>query len=257
MADPTIVLTCGDNYIYVYPYDGRNAFVVDPSDALVVLRALDRHGLTLTTVLITHHHGDHTAGVAELKLRTGCDVIGPDERRIRGVDRAVADGDVLTLSSHELTALATPGHTRTSVCYVSESAAPDEPGIVWTGDTLFVGGCGRPMECDASVLWRSLVKLAALPDNVLVYCGHDYTAENYEFALSIDLSDQAVQQRLRDVRQTMTQGRPTVPSTIAQEKATNIFLRSDETTIRAALSMEEAEPGEVFAELRRRKNLFG
>jgi hydroxyacylglutathione hydrolase len=257
MADPTIVLTCGDNYIYVYPYDGRNAFVVDPSDASIVLRALERHDLTLTAVLITHHHWDHTAGVAELKSQTACDVIGPDERRIKGVDRAVADGDVLTLSSHELTALATPGHTRTSVCYVSTPAAPDEPRVVWTGDTLFVGGCGRPMECDASVLWRSLVKLTTLSDDMLVYCGHDYTAENYEFALSIDQSDRAVQQRLRDVRQAAKQGRPTVPSTMAQEKATNIFLRSDEPSIKAVLGMAQAQSAEVFAELRRRKNLFG
>jgi hydroxyacylglutathione hydrolase len=257
MVDPTIVLTCGDNYIYVYPYDGRNAFVVDPSDASIVLRVLERHDLTLTTVLITHHHWDHTAGVAELKSRTACNVIGPDERRIKEVDRAVADGDVLTLSSHELTALATPGHTRTSVCYVSTPAAPDEPRVVWTGDTLFVGGCGRPMECDASVLWRSLVKLTTLPDEMLVYCGHDYTAENYEFALSIAPSDRAVQQRLREVRQATAQGHPTVPSAIAQERATNIFLRSGDGAVKTLLGMDQAQPVEIFAELRHRKNLFG
>jgi len=257
MRDPTIVLTCGDNYIYVHPYDGRNAFVVDPSDASVVLRALDRHGLLLTTVLITHHHWDHTAGVTELKSQTGCEVIGPDKRRIKGVDRAIADGDVLMLGSHELTVLATPGHTRTSVCYVSRPAASDEPTVVWTGDTLFVGGCGRPMEGDASVLWRSLAKLTPLPDETLVYCGHDYTAENYEFALSIDPHDQTVQQRLRDVRQAATQGHPTVPSTMAQEKATNIFLKSGDDTIKAVLGMNAAPAAEVFAELRHRKNVFG
>jgi hydroxyacylglutathione hydrolase len=257
MADATVVLTCGDNYIYVYSYGGPNAFVVDPSDASTVGGLLDTHGLTLTTALITHHHWDHTAGVAELKSRTGCEVVGPDDRRIKGVDRTVGDGDVVTLGTREITVLATSGHTRTSVSYTMAPPAPNRPGVAWTGDTLFVGGCGRPMECDASVLWRSLTKLMALPDDTLVYCGHDYTAENYEFALSIESSNQAVQQRLRDARQAAAQGNPTVPSTIAREKATNIFLRAGERAVKAALGMNEAEPEQVFAELRRRKNLFG
>lgn len=257
MVDKTIVLTCGDNYVYVYPYDGSNALVVDPSDAPIVLRALETQGLTLTTVLLTHHHADHTVGVGELKSRTGCDVVGPDERRIRGIDRVVAEGDVLTLATCEITVLATPGHTRTSVCYRMAPVTTDEPGIVWTGDTLFVGGCGRPMECEASVLWRSLTHLATLPDDTLVYCGHDYTAENYAFALTIEPNNQAVRERLRDVERTATQGRPSVPSTIAWERATNVFLRAGEPAIGAALDMSGAESERVFAELRRRKNLFG
>lgn len=117
MTHAAIVLTYGDNYVYVYPYDGCNALVVDPSDASTVLDALKAQGLTLTTVLLTHHHADHTAGVAELKSQTGCEVVGPDERRIRGIDRIVADGDVLTLAACKITVLAAPGHTRTSVCY--------------------------------------------------------------------------------------------------------------------------------------------
>ncbi len=257
MADTTIVLTCGDNYIYLYPYEGRRALVVDPSEAAPVRRALEKHDLTLTTVLITHHHWDHTAGVGELKTQTGCQVIGPDDRRIKGVDRKVAGGDVMTLGAYEIAVLATPGHTRSSICYITTSTQAEGPGIAWTGDTLFVGGCGRPMECDAAVLWGSLTKLAALPDETLVYCGHDYTAENYEFALTVDGENPLVQQRLDEAQQAGTQGRPTVPSTIAQERQTNIFLRAGKPEIQAAIGMDGVEPVAAFSELRRRKNRFG
>ena len=257
MVDATIVLACGDNYVYLYPYEGRQALVVDPSDAASVFRALAKHDLTLTTVLITHHHWDHTAGVAELKARTGCEVVGPDDGRIKGLDHRGADGDVVMLGSWTVTVLATPGHTRSSICYLMASAGADSPDLAWTGDTLFVGGCGRPMECDAAVLWRSLTKLAALPDETLVYCGHDYTAENYEFALTIEPENTVVQQRLDDVQAASGQGRPTVPSTIAQERRTNIFLRTGERPVQAALDMVGADSAQVFGELRRRKNIFG
>ena len=256
MANATIILTCGDNYIYLYPYDESRAFVVDPGDASAVSSALGMQGLTLTTVLLTHHHWDHTAGVAELKSQTGCEVVGPNEQRIGSIDRVVTEGDALTLGTSEITVLATPGHTRTSVCFLM-TPDPGEPGVIWTGDTLFVGGCGRPMECDASVLWQSLARLAALPDETLVYCGHDYTAENYEFALTIEPDNQAVQKRLSDVERAAADSRPSVPSTIVQERATNIFLRAGEASVGTALGMSVAEPEQVFTELRRRKNLFG
>ncbi len=257
MMDKTIVLTCGDNYIYVFPYDGQNALVVDPSDASVVLDALSQQHLTLTTVVVTHHHGDHTGGLRRLKSQTACQVVSPDERRIAGTDRVVADGDILPCGDGQIRVIATPGHTGTSVCYYLQPSTPGEPGIVWTGDTLFVGGCGRPMESDASVLWHSLMKLAALPDDTLVYCGHDYTAENYEFALTIEPDNQIVRQRLGQVQEMARQGKPTVPSTVGREKTTNVFLRVGDPAVRAALDMSQSDAGQVFAELRRRKNLFG
>lgn len=242
--------------MYLCPTDERNAFVVDPSEATGVLGALEEQRLALTAVLLTHHHGDHTGGVRQLKKATGCTVIGPDPARIAGCDRAVGDGDVLTLGDQRVTVLSTPGHTRTSVCYYTE-ATPERPGAVWTGDTLFVGGCGRPIECDAVVLWQSLKKLASLPDDTRIYCGHNYTAENYQFALTIEPDNQAVQQRWSEARQAQAQGRPTVPSTIATEKKTNIFLRSDDAAVQRALGMSDATVENVFAELRRRKNRFG
>jgi len=255
-ADSVVVLTCGDNYIYVVPYDQQRAFVVDPSEAGGVLDTLTQRGWTLTTVLVTHHHGDHTGGIATLKKKTGCQVIAPDSSGVSRSDRCVAEGDALVFGNREVTVLATPGHTRTSVCFYL-SPASGHPGAVWTGDTLFIGGCGRPMECDSAVLWNSLAKLAALPDQTLIYCGHNYTAENYEFALTIERDNPATRERLRAAQQADSEGRPTVPSSIAQEKATNIFLRSTDPALQKALGMDGASPAEVFAELRRRKNRFG
>jgi len=257
MADATTVLSCGDNYIYVYRYAGSEALVVDPADAALVLDALGRAGLTLTTILVTHHHWDHTAGVVALKSETGSEVVSADQQRIKGTDRVVADGDTVTVGAVEIAVLGTPGHTRSSVCFYLGPRAAGEVGVVWTGDTLFVGGCGRPMECDASVLWRSLAKIAALPAETLVYCGHDYTAENYAFALTIDPDNEALGRRLEAVEEAAGKGLPSVPSTVAQEKATNIFLRAGEATIGKTLGMAGAPAERVFAELRRRKNVFG
>ncbi|MHC4204705.1 MAG: hydroxyacylglutathione hydrolase, partial [Planctomycetota bacterium] len=176
----------GDNFIYLYRYNQSDALAVDPCDSSLVLRALKEHGLNLKAILITHHHWDHVGGTNELKRKTGCEVIGADKRRIPGIDLVVTDEQVLSVSERKIRVIATPGHTSTSVCYYMEPSAGSENGILWTGDTLFVGGCGRLLEQDAQSMWDSLQKLASLPDDTLVYCGHDYTLENYEFASGIE-----------------------------------------------------------------------
>ena len=246
----------GDNLIYVYRYDRSDSLVVDPGDSSAVVRILKEHGLALTTILVTHHHGDHTGGTAELKRKTGCTVIGGDRARTPGIDRLVEDGQILTLGDTRIQVIATPGHTRTSVCYYVPPSNGDKSGILWTGDTLFVGGCGRLLECDAQTMRQSLLRLASLPNETLVYCGHDYTLENYEFASSIEPDNPAVRQRLDEIKQAHRQGRPTVPSTMLQEKATNPFLRADTPELKAALKMSQARAADVFAELRRRKDVF-
>jgi hydroxyacylglutathione hydrolase len=142
------------------------------------------------------------------------------------------------------------------VCYYIPAADENEHKILWTGDTLFVGGCGRILECDARTMWNSLLKLASLPDDTLVYCGHDYTQENYEFALTIEPDNEAVKQRFQGIIETVRTGGLTVPSVIFQEKATNIFLRSDTEEVKTALNMPRAGIVDVFAELRRRKDVF-
>jgi hydroxyacylglutathione hydrolase len=256
MVPVVTIPALGDNFIYLYRYDKNNALAVDPCDSSAVLNSLKEHNMNLTTILITHHHWDHTGGVSDLKKKTGCEVIGADKRRIPAIDRVVDDKHVLTIGNIEIHIIATPGHTNTSVCYYIPASNENEYKILWTGDTLFAGGCGRIMECNAQTMFDSLLTLASLPDDTLVYCGHDYTLENYEFALTIEPNNKAVKQRLQEIKQTIRAGGFTVPSTILQEKTTNIFLRSDTNEIKTVLKMPDAGAVDVFAELRRRKDIF-
>jgi hydroxyacylglutathione hydrolase len=257
MMDSVITIPAlGDNLIYVVRYDGNDSFVVDPGDASPVLRSLKKNDLSLKAILLTHLHWDHVGGAGELKRKTGCEIITGDKGRSRDVDKTVQDGQILEMGKERIEVLATPGHTRTSVCYYMLPLNDLQKGHLWTGDTLFVGGCGRLLECDPQTMWQSLLKLASLPDDTLVYCGHDYTLENYEFALSLEPDNNVVQQRLDEVRQAQRRGEPTVPSSLSQEKATNAFLRADTPELKAALGMTGAQPVEVFAELRRRKDIF-
>ena len=246
----------GDNYIYLYRYEKNNALAVDPCDSSAVINSLNQHDLNLTKILITHHHWDHTGGVSDLKKKTGCEVVGPDKRRITAIDRLVNDKQVLTIGNLEIHVIATAGHTNTSVCFYIPASNDDENNILFTGDTLFIGGCGRILECNARTMFDSLLKLASLPDDTLVYCGHDYTLENYEFALTIEPDNMAVRQRMQEIKQAVRAGGLTVPSTILQEKTTNIFLRSDTNEIKTALKMSNTGAVDVFAELRRRKDFF-
>ncbi len=251
-----VTIPVGDNFIYLYRYDKNNALAVDPCDSTAVLNNLNEHNLNLTTILITHHHWDHTGGVSDLKKKIGCEVVGPDKHRIPAIDRLVEDKQVLAIGNIEIHVIATPGHTNTSVCYYVPSSNENEHKILFTGDTLFVGGCGRILECNARTMFESLLKLASLPDDTLVYCGHDYTLENYEFSLTIEPDNKIIRQRLQEIKQTIRAGGFTVPSTILQEKTTNIFLRSDTNEIKTALKMPSVWEVDVFAELRRRKDVF-
>jgi hydroxyacylglutathione hydrolase len=246
------VRALGDNLIYLFRYNQGDCLAVDPGECRLVSKTLKEQDLSLRTILVTHHHWDHTGGVAELKKKTGCRVLGGDKRRIRGIDQLVKDAETIPAGDAEVRVIATPGHTSTSVCYYVPPSPANAGGILWTGDTLFVGGCGRLFESNARTMFESLQKLASLPDETLVYCGHDYTAENYEFALSIEPDNQAVRQRLRDMRQSGQ----TVPSTILQERTTNVFLRAGAPEVQAALGMGQAKDFEVFAELRRRTDIF-
>jgi len=246
----------GDNFIYLYRYNRNDCLAVDPSNSLSVLKILQEQGLNLKMILVTHHHWDHIAGIADLKRKIGCKIIGADKRRIPGIDSVVADGQILLVGDRKIRVIHTPGHTSTSVCYYVEPSAGNENGILWTGDTLFVGGCGRLLECNAQSMWDSLQRLASLPDDTLVYWGHDYTLENCEFANGIEPANQIVKERLDQVRKLQTQGKLTVPSSISQEKATNCFLHAGTAELKATLNMLDASAVEVFAELRRRKDVF-
>jgi hydroxyacylglutathione hydrolase len=246
----------GDNFMYLYPCGQASALAVDPVDSGPILKLLGKLELKLAVIAVTHHHWDHTGAVAELKKRTGCEVIGGDAQRISGLDRIVCDGRRFTIADTEFQVIATPGHTRSSLCYYVPAAGGSANGILWTGDTMFTGGCGRLLECDAQTMWDSLRKLSALPDDTLVYCGHDYAEEDYEFASGIEPDNAAVRQRLDEIRQATAAGTHTVPSTMLAERTTNPFLRADTPELKAALGMPNATDVEVFAELRRRKDVF-
>ena len=247
MMDDVITLRAfEDNFIYLWPFDRGRALVVDPGDASVVLRHLERTGLRLEAVLATHHHADHAGGIRKLKQRTDARIIGPDPERIPLIDQFVQDGQVLEFGPYRVQVMATPGHTRTSVCYYVPGS--DGPGMLWTGDTLFQGGCGRLLECDAGTLWRSLGRLACLPDDTIVYSGHDYTLENYAFGISIDPANPDIQEALAQARRTSR------PSTLGQEKRANIFLLADRAQVQTAVGAAGASPAEVFALLRRLKD---
>jgi hydroxyacylglutathione hydrolase len=245
-----------DNYIYLYQYEQNKAFAVDPADSSAVLAALADNGLSLTMILSTHFHHDHVGGNLELKKATGCEIIGSDARRIPGIDHVVKDGDIIIASAEKIHIIATPGHTDKDVCYYLPASADNPHGAVFTGDTLFVAGCGRRFGTDALNMYNSLNKLATLPADTRVYCGHDYTLEDYEFALTVEPSNEAVKKLLLKAKQASAAGTPTVPSTLKQEKLTNPFLRTDSLEIRQTLNMLKSAPHEVFAQLRRRKDTF-
>lgn len=243
-----------DNYVYLAhcPETGATA-VVDPAVTGPVFDALAETGWTLTHILNTHHHGDHTGGNLELKAQTGCTIVGPsaDRDRIPGIDIALGDGDTFKLGQSEAKVFDVPGHTRGHIAYWFEDSD-----ALFCGDTLFVMGCGRLFEGTPAQMVRSLAKFDDLPGNTRVFCAHEYTQSNGRFALTVEPQNEALQALMRDVDAKRQQGVPTVPSTLAQERATNPFLRPSSADIQATLNMPGADVVDVFAEVRRLKDNF-
>lgn len=203
---------------------------IDTPDAAAILKELETLGWSLSLILNTHWHQDHAGGNAEVKAATGATIVGPAEvEKIAPVDRKVVDGDVVELGETRFQVIATGGHTLGHVSYFD---AADE--IAFVGDTLFSLGCGRLFEGAPEQMWASLSKLAALPDDTAVYCAHEYTASNARFALSVD-QGAALKARADEVFAARERGEPTVPTTIAREKATNPFLRAGNAAAFAAV----------------------
>ena len=197
------------------------AACIDTPDAKAILTELDKLGWKLALILNTHWHPDHAGGNAEIQAATGATSVGPPEvERLVPVDRKVSDGDMVDLGDTRFRVIDTGGHTLGHIAYHDA-----DDGIAFVGDTLFALGCGRLFEGDAEQMWASLQRLAALPDETTVYCAHEYTASNARFALSVD-DDPALQARAEAVFAARARGEPTVPTTIAAEKATNPFLRA-------------------------------
>ncbi|MDD1623475.1 MAG: hydroxyacylglutathione hydrolase [Methylococcaceae bacterium] len=243
-----------DNYIYLIndPVSGETA-VIDPALAQPVLDVLEKKGWRLTYILNTHHHWDHVGGNLELKQKTGCKIIAAqaDRDRIPGIDRGVGEDDVISLGQHQARVISTPGHTLGHVVYHFA-----EDGALFCGDTLFVMGCGRLFEGTPEQMWNSLQKLKALPPSTRIYCTHEYTQTNGRFALSVEPDNRQLQEKMIEVKQLRTENKPTVPSTIEQEIATNPFFRADSISIQKTLGLESQSPVRVFTELRKRKDSF-
>lgn len=243
-----------DNYgVLLHDSDSGETACIDAGDADAALQALQAQGWSLTHVLITHHHGDHTAGLAAIKAKTGCHVIGPEpvSSPIAGLDATVSDGSEFTFANRLVSVLHTPGHTQDMVNYY---IADDK--LVFTGDTLFSMGCGRLFEGDAGMMLNSVAKLKALPDDTLMYCAHEYTETNARFALDVDPDNTALQQRAKEVEQLRAKNLPTVPGLLGVEKQTNPFLRTGDVKLRKTLGMTDADDVAVFAALRERRNHY-
>jgi hydroxyacylglutathione hydrolase len=255
--DIQLIPAFADNYIYLL-VEGNAVGIVDPGDAEPVFEALSRRSLTPTHIFNTHHHSDHIGGNEALVHRFGCPVIAPrsEAGRIAGIGQAVAEGDTVAFGSRTATVIETPGHTRGHIAFWFDTAGPDDPGAVFCGDTLFALGCGRLFEGTPDQMWRSLGKLRGLPPETRVYCGHEYTLSNARFAITVDPENAALKQRAADVSVLRDQGRPTIPSTIGAERATNPFLRADDPAVQRAVGLDGADPVAVFAEIRRRKDTF-
>lgn len=243
-----------DNYVYlIHDPASQQTAAVDPSVAGPVLETLHEKGWMLTHIFSTHHHGDHVGGNRALKSVTQCEIIGfaGDAHRIPGIERKMEDEEEFAWGGDVVRILFIPGHTLGHIAYYFVRS-----GWVFCGDTLFSLGCGRLFEGTASQMHHSLQKLAALPNETLLYCGHEYTEANARFALTVEPTNLALRERANDVRGLRAYQHPTLPSAIGMEKATNPFLRTHSPEIRAELGMENASDEEVFAELRKRKDGF-
>ena len=243
-----------DNYAFLAhdPVSGATA-LVDIPEAAPILAVLAETGWTLTDILITHHHPDHVDGLAEVLAKHPARVIGAtaDAHRLPPLDLALSDGDTFQVGSQTGTVIDVSGHTINHVAFYFADAK-----VVFTADSLMALGCGRVFEGTKAQMWESLQKLMALPGDTLVCSGHEYTAANAKFALTIDPENPDLISRVRDVAKKRASGLPTVPSLLSQELATNPFLRANDPAIQAHLGMTGANATNVFTEIRTRKDNF-
>lgn len=224
---------------------------IDAPEADAVRKALADKGWKLTHILVTHHHWDHTQGVQPLKAETGCAVVGPkgEAAKIPSLDKLVGGGDTITFGQHTVEVLDTPGHTAGHITFWLP-----ERRVAFVGDTLFALGCGRVIEGTPEMMWQSLARLAALPRETMIYCGHEYTGANARFALTIEPENQALKARAAEVDRLLAAGQATLPTRLDHELETNPFLRPQVAAIRTRLGLTDAPDWKVFAEIRERKN---
>ncbi len=242
-----------DNYIWLLR-KGPFAIAVDPGDCAPVLAVLEREQLSLSAILVTHHHADHQGGIAGLLSRFPAQVFGPASESITGITQPQRGGETIALDAigAGFEVLAVPGHTLGHIAYYGS-------GSLFCGDTLFGAGCGRLFEGTPAQMHDSLIRLASFPEATKVYCAHEYTAANVRFALAVEPDNRDLQRRARGVAEVRARGEATVPSTLALERATNPFLRCGEPAVVASARRQGAESDDalsVFTALREWKNRF-
>jgi hydroxyacylglutathione hydrolase len=253
MAAQTHLFIClQDNFGVLLhdPASGATA-AIDAPEARPIEAALETTGWRLTDILVTHHHGDHTGGIEELKERYGCRVVAPEAEAdgIPEVDETVREDDRVRVGGVEARVIATPGHTAGHISYFFP-----EDKLAFVGDTLFSIGCGRVIEGNPKMMWDSLLKLRALPDDTRIFCGHEYTAANIRFAKTVEPKNAALLAREKQVADLLAAKNPTIPSLMAEEKAANPFLRADVAEVAKSVGLADKPAWEVFAEIRERKN---
>ena len=252
MTEILIIKCLNDNYAYIYLNDKKEAFVVDPSEASPVIDTLEKNDLQLKYILNTHHHFDHIGGNFELKEKYNCKVVGSkkDRDRIPGIDIEISDGDYWSFKEHTAQIIEIPGHTSGHIAFFFKSL-----NAVFTGDTLFSLGCGRLFEGTPTMMWNSLKKLRALPDQTKIYCGHEYTLSNGKFINSIYPSED-MRLKIESLVELNEKNLPSIPSTIADEKKMNIFLKADDINLIKNLGLQGKSPEEVFGYIRELKDNF-
>ncbi|NMG38065.1 hydroxyacylglutathione hydrolase [Chelativorans sp. ZYF759] len=243
-----------DNFgVILHDTESGETAIVDAPEENAIRAVLERTGWSPTLLLVTHHHPDHVAANLALKERYGLTIVGPraEAAKIPGLDRSVSEGDTIEFAGRTVEVIETPGHTSGHVSY----HIPQEK-LAFAGDTLFALGCGRLFEEGPAVMLRSMKKLAALPPETVVYCGHEYTLSNARFAVTVEPDNEELKARAGRIEAIREEGKATLPTTIADELATNPFLRWNAAGVRATLGMQDASEEEVFAEIRRRKDNF-
>lgn len=243
-----------DNFgVLIHDTDANVTASIDAPEFQPIVDRLADLGWNLDTILVTHHHADHVEGNLTLKTAYDCEIIGPAHgaKQIPGIDRTVDGGDTFTFGTFDVQVITTPGHTLDHIGYYLPAAK-----VAFVADTLFALGCGRIFEGTPEMMWESLQKLMALPDDTTIYCGHEYTQANARFALTIEPDNADLVARAAEIDALRAQGKPTLPTTIALERATNPFVRVDEPGIRQRLGLENASQADVFAEIRKRKDNF-